>query len=196
MPELALCKCLIAKEEWEQVGVVDTFFHAQGHGIAAALFEVVGGGLGMVGEGHVVDDVGAVVFVGVEGFFDGDIKDAGFEAGEAFETPVAEGHVQDPLFLAGAFGLDGGFEAIVVFGEVVGAFHVFDCKGVGQEAEFQGVLGGFLFAFGGLRPGGSESVGAVGSELRLGDGDAGWFAHGLEVARGWLGLVGEFWLCC
>lgn len=105
-----------------------------------------------------------------QGFVQGGGEQAGFEAGGAQKSLLAEGGTLEREQLLRIGRLVDGDQVIFEAGNFVELFETDDGEGGGREAVLAGVLRGAGLAFEGAGAGGMLCVGAVGSALLVGDG--------------------------
>ncbi len=163
--ELRVERGAVAAEGFEAVDVV-----AYG-GDTAVLLLFVSEGVRWGGEGSPALDeleVGILAATGMEGvdglFVDGHlgVDEGGFESGEAGLTPGDGGELVDEGVFHISLGVEGGADAVEVELEVLGIFDVEDVVDGGGKSMFEGITGGFGFAFGG---GGAMGFGSVDAGL-------------------------------
>jgi len=140
-------------------------------GLAVEDIEAVGEPEGSVlGEGGLdaLADLGSLEDVRLLGAAHGLVEavgeEAGFEGVHAEHGVLGEGDALDGEAFLGVDGLVGGDGVGGEGGDSGSILHADDGEGVGIEAVLAGVLGGAGLAFGGLRPGGTAGVGAVGGD--------------------------------
>jgi hypothetical protein len=106
----------------------------------------------------------------VDGLVETGGEEAGFEAGGAEDALLGDGDALDGEEFLRVDGLEDGHGVIAELGDFIEVFEADDSEGGAGETVFAGVLGGAGLAFWGARTGGASGVGAVGGELRIGDG--------------------------
>ena len=116
----------------------------------------------------VVADLAAFEDVGIVGADHGGFQavgeEAGFEGVHAEKGVLGEGDAFDGEAFLGVDRLVGRDGVGDEGGDVGGVLNADDGEGFGIEGVLAGVLGGAGFAFGGLGPGGTAGIGAVGSD--------------------------------